>query len=60
VNNVEDMPPNGIGREQMSKELRDDAQSIRFVAMDGVEVLREHFLVQILPESVQFAEALTD
>jgi hypothetical protein len=44
----------------MSEELRNDAQAICFISMDGVVVFAEHVLEKILPEAIEFAESLSN
>ena len=59
VDVVQNVPTNGITRNQMSKELSNDAQSVGFVPVDGFVLLRKHILEQFSPEPVQFAETFT-
>jgi hypothetical protein len=54
------VPANGITRYQVSKELGNNTQAVRLVAVDGVVVLRKHVLKELPPESVELAEALAD
>lgn len=44
----------------MAKELGNDAQTIRFVAMDCFVTLDESLLEELLPHAVEFAETLTN
>jgi hypothetical protein len=60
VNHRQDMPTKGIVAEQMSKEPRDVAETICFVAVNGVVVLGKRLLEQIGPQSIDLGESLTD
>jgi hypothetical protein len=60
ANDMENMPANRVRGQEMSKELGDDAKTVRFVPMDRLVVLGEHVLKQILPQSVELAKALSN
>lgn len=53
-------PDDRISHQQMSEELRNNPQSIRLVAMDGVVVLCEHRFKELSPQPVEFGKALTN
>lgn len=44
----------------MAEKLGDNAKTVGLVTVDGVVVLGKHVLKQVLPESVELAEALAD
>lgn len=54
------MPADGVARKKVAEELRNDAQAICFVAVNGVVILREHAFEKVSPKSVELAEALAD
>jgi hypothetical protein len=44
----------------MPEELRNDAQAICLISVNGVVVLAEHVLEEILPEPIEFAESFSN
>lgn len=48
----EDVPADGIRRENMSEKSGNVAQLVRLVSMDGVVVFGECLLEQISPQSI--------
>ena len=57
---VEDVPRDGIRRDEVSEEPRDVPETVRFVSVDGLVVLTERLLEAIEPNTVQPAKAFSD
>jgi len=60
VDSTEHLPVDGIGRQKMTKELRDDAKSVGLVSMNRVVVFGEHFLEKRAPQAIELAEAFAN
>jgi hypothetical protein len=54
------MPSNSTGREEVSEELSNYAQSVGFISMDGLVVFDKRLFEELCPKPIQLAEALTD
>lgn len=56
----QDVPANRVGAEHVPKETGDVPESVCFVAMDGIVVLRKGGFKLVDPEAVELGEAFTD
>lgn len=54
------VPANGIVADQVPEELRNVAEFVRFITMDGIVVLGEGRLEEIRPKTVDFCEPLSN
>lgn len=59
LDDVEDGPGNGVGRELMSEEASDVSKSVRFVSVNRVVVRLEALLVRDRPDLVELRESLS-
>jgi hypothetical protein len=60
ANDMKDLPPNRVGRQEVPEKLSDDSQAVRFVPMDRLVILGEHVLKQVLPEAIELAKSLSN
>jgi hypothetical protein len=57
---LEDVPPNGVCSKEVCEELGDNAEAVRFEAVDSFVIMGEALFEKVGPHAVDLAEALTD
>lgn len=60
MNRAQDVPANGIRGQKVTEEMSNDAETVRLISVNGIVVLGEGVLEEVLPHAVELAQTLSD